>query len=68
MKPYKVVIFDLDGTLADTSEGIYNSIRFAQKTMNLKEITLEQMRSHIGPPLYRIIRTSDLRVRNWSMQ
>ena len=51
MKPYKVVIFDLDGTLADTSEGIYNSIRFAQKTMNLKEITLEQMRSHVGPPM-----------------
>ena len=51
MKQYKVVIFDLDGTLADTSEGIFNSIRFAQKTMNLKEITPEQMRSHVGPPM-----------------
>lgn len=51
MKSYKAVIFDLDGTLADTSEGIYNSIRFAQKTMGLGEITAEQMRSHVGPPM-----------------
>lgn len=51
MKSYKTVIFDFDGTLADTSEGIYNSIRFAQKTMGLGEITAEQMRSHVGPPM-----------------
>lgn len=51
MKDYKVVIFDLDGTLADTSEGIYNCIRYAQKEMNLPDISAEQMRSHIGPPM-----------------
>lgn len=51
MLKYKLVIFDLDGTLADTSPGIYNSIRYAQKMMNLPEITLEQMRSHVGPPM-----------------
>ena len=28
---YKLVIFDLDGTLADTSPGILNSIRYTQK-------------------------------------
>lgn len=27
-KKYKLVIFDLDGTLADTSEGIYNAHRY----------------------------------------
>ena len=48
---YKLVIFDLDGTLADTSPGILNSIRYTQKKMNLPEISLEKMYSHIGPPM-----------------
>ena len=47
----KLVIFDMDGTLADTSEGIFNSIRYTQKVMNLPEITYEQMLSHVGPPM-----------------
>ena len=47
----KLVIFDMDGTLADTSEGIFNSIRYTQKMMNLPEITYEQMLSHVGPPM-----------------
>lgn len=49
---YQTIIFDLDGTLADTSEGIYNSIRYAQKMMGLPPITGAQMRSHIGPPMH----------------
>ena len=52
MSKYKTIIFDLDGTLADTSEGIYNCIRYAQKMMNLSPITDAQMRSHIGPPMH----------------
>lgn len=48
---YKLVIFDLDGTLADTSPGILNSIRYTQKKMNIPEISLEKMYSHIGPPM-----------------
>ena len=51
MSKYKLIIFDLDGTLADTSPGILNSIRYVQKMMNLPEITLEQMYSHVGPPM-----------------
>lgn len=51
MKTYRTIIFDLDGTLADTSEGIYNCIRYAQKMMSLPPITDAQMRSHIGPPM-----------------
>ena len=47
----KLVIFDMDGTLADTSEGIFNSIRYTQKMMDLPEITYEQMLSHVGPPM-----------------
>lgn len=51
MSKYELIIFDLDGTLADTSPGILNSIRYAQKMMELPEITPEQMYSHIGPPM-----------------
>lgn len=51
MKKYKLIIFDFDGTLADTSEGILNSVRYTQKMMQLPEITMEQMISHIGPPM-----------------
>lgn len=51
METYRTIIFDLDGTLADTSEGIYNCIRYAQKMMSLPSITDAQMRSHIGPPM-----------------
>ena len=52
MSPYQTIIFDLDGTLADTSEGIYNCIRYAQKMMGLPPITSAQMHSHIGPPMH----------------
>ena len=51
MGRYDLVIFDLDGTIADTSPGILNSIRYVQKQMGLPEITLEQMYSHVGPPM-----------------
>jgi phosphoglycolate phosphatase len=47
---YKAVLFDLDGTLADTSRGIFNAIRHTERLLNLKPISEEQMRSHIGPP------------------
>ena len=49
---HNLIIFDLDGTLADTSEGIYNCIRYAQTKMGLPPISDEQMRSHIGPPMH----------------
>ena len=47
----KLVIFDMDGTLADTSPGILNCIRYTQQKMGLPEITEEQMYSHVGPPM-----------------
>lgn len=50
-KEYKFVIFDLDGTLADTSAGVVNSVRYVQKKMGLPEITREQLYSHVGPPM-----------------
>lgn len=51
MKKYKLVIFDMDGTIADTSPGIFNSIRYTEEKMGLPEINYEQMYSHVGPPM-----------------
>ncbi|MCR5234636.1 MAG: HAD hydrolase-like protein [Lachnospiraceae bacterium] len=45
------VIFDLDGTLLDTKEGILLSVRHTIKVLGYKELTYEQMLSFIGPPV-----------------
>lgn len=47
---YDVILFDLDGTLLDTSPGIFGSVRFAEKSMGLTPIPDEQLRSFVGPP------------------
>lgn len=47
----KIVLFDLDGTLTDSSEGILNSIRYMLKKKGLAISDTETLRSFIGPPL-----------------
>lgn len=47
----KYVLFDLDGTLVDTSEGILDSIRLAAKELGIENIDVEDMKRFIGPPL-----------------
>ena len=49
-KKYEVVLFDLDGTLLDTSEGIHNSVRFAENKLNLPRVPQECLNAFIGPP------------------
>ena len=44
-------IFDLDGTLLDTSEGITESAAYAVKAMGFSELTYEELLSFIGPPV-----------------
>lgn len=48
---YSTVIFDLDGTLLDTSEGIMFSARYTANVMRAPVLTIEQQKSFIGPPL-----------------
>ena len=45
------VIFDLDGTLLDTSEGILLSVEHTVKVLGYGELSLEQKLSFIGPPV-----------------
>ena len=48
---YRTAIFDLDGTITDSGQGIMNAIRYAVKKHALPEISEETLRSFIGPPL-----------------
>lgn len=47
----RLVLFDLDGTLVDSSPGIYASVRHAAATLGLPEPTPDQLRGMVGPPL-----------------
>ena len=51
----KIVFFDLDGTISDSGEGIINGLTYAQNKLKLRELSLEEKRSCIGPPFARIL-------------
>ena len=48
----KVILFDLDGTLTDSGEGIMNSAAMVLERYGLPIPSREQLRVFIGPPLY----------------
>ncbi len=50
--PYKAVLFDWDGTIADTSLGIFNSIHYAVREHGIPDKSNEELGYFIGPPLY----------------
>lgn len=49
---YTTVLFDLDGTLTKSEEGITRSALFAAEKMGFSGYTKEQFMAFIGPPLY----------------
>lgn len=51
MRYEKCVIFDLDGTLTQSEEGIWNCVRYAAKKMDAAQPDAETLRRFIGPPL-----------------
>ncbi len=51
MCKYKAVVFDLDGTLLDTSAGIIKSVDYTIKKMGLSDLSPIRKRSFIGPPI-----------------
>jgi phosphoglycolate phosphatase len=44
----KLFLFDFDGTLVNTSQGIISSINHTRAHYNLPPLTFEQIRTHIG--------------------
>ncbi len=52
---YKLVIFDLDGTVLDTIVDLCNSVNYALKVHNLPERTLDEIRLFVGNGIRRLI-------------
>lgn len=52
MKKYDVVLFDLDGTLTDSSVGIINSIIYALDKYGISAEDKTVLRKFLGPPLH----------------
>lgn len=48
---FKAAVFDLDGTLLDTSEGVLASVRYTIDHFGLMMPGEEQLKSFIGPPI-----------------
>ena len=49
---FQYVVFDFDGTVARTEEGILNSVRFSLEALGLPDPGEAVLRRFIGPPLY----------------
>lgn len=48
---YRYILFDLDGTLTNPSEGITKSVQYALAHMGIEEPDLKKLEPFIGPPL-----------------
>ena len=51
-KNFDAVIFDFDGTVADTGKGVFRCIRESVKKSGLPELSEASLRTFIGPPLH----------------
>lgn len=47
----KNVIFDLDGTLLDTTEGVLESVKYTIRTLKYRELPHDELLTFIGPPI-----------------
>ena len=48
---YNYILFDLDGTVSDTGEGIYNGVKYALEKYGITENNETTLNGFIGPPL-----------------
>lgn len=51
MGKYQYVLFDLDGTLTDSAEGIINSVIYALRQKGIEETDRTKLEAFVGPPL-----------------
>ena len=49
---YQAVLFDLDGTITDSQEGIIKCVQFALQSLGIEETDGARLKSFIGPPLW----------------
>ncbi len=50
-KIYDYVLFDFDGTIADTSAGIFNTFDFVKSVISGRDVPRSEYKKLIGPPL-----------------
>ena len=48
---FDTILFDLDGTLTDSAEGIINSVKYAFAKMGIQQPDNNTLQKFIGPPL-----------------
>lgn len=48
----RTIIFDLDGTLTDSAEGITNSVKLVMEHFGLPALSMDILRTFVGPPLH----------------
>lgn len=58
MARYNCILFDLDGTLLDTSRGVLKSIDYTINELGLAPLTEEKKRTFIGPPIQNSFRNT----------
>lgn len=51
MKQYKYFLFDLDGTLVDSSPSVYGSLRAMEASLGLVPVAENMLHRFVGPPL-----------------
>ena len=51
MKEHRLAIFDLDGTLLDTAQGIHDAVRYTIEHFSLPKLSEAELNSFIGPPV-----------------
>lgn len=50
-KKYEIAVFDVDGTLLDTTEGVIAAVKYTIDEMGFVPLGDEQLRTFIGPPI-----------------
>ena len=52
MRKYDYVIFDFDGTVVDTGEGILKSLQYSFREMGREVPSADELKKFIGPPIH----------------
>ena len=48
---YSIILFDLDGTLMNTSPGIFDTANYTMRQLGFPPVPERQLRKFVGPPL-----------------
>lgn len=51
MRYYRYILFDLDGMLLDTSEGVYECVKYSLGSFGIEVTDDESLKPYMGPPL-----------------